>query len=279
VNATPSLELAGKVVLVTGASRGLGLTIASGLAEAGATVALAARPTSLPALTKCCEDIRRKGGGGELLALAGEIECQVDCERIVAHVIAAFGRLDVLFNNAGLGMSLLGSHVKRTIPFYEVPVETWKRIVDTNVNGTFLMSRSAIPHMLERGWGRIVNLSTSLSTMVRPGFSPYGPTKSAIDVMSTIWSKELAGSGVTVNSLLPGGPCDTDMVPFEDFPDRAKLIRPEVMVPPALWLASERSNAVTGMRITANLWDAEAGSATSGAAGAPRAAIAPATWQ
>ncbi|MGE0798762.1 MAG: SDR family NAD(P)-dependent oxidoreductase [Lautropia sp.] len=251
-----STELAGRVAVVTGASRGLGLTMASALVDAGAQVVMTARTGSLPLLERRCAEIGIGKPGTTCLALAADITDPAACQRVVADTLAAFGRLDILFNNAGLGMNLLGSHVRRTIPFHQVPVAIWKQITDTNINGTFLMSRAAIDPMLRQRWGRIVNLSTSLSTMPRPGFSPYGPSKAAIDVMTAIWAQELDGTGITVNSLLPGGPCDTDMIPSEDFPEREQLIPPSVMIGPALWLASARSDGVTGRRVTAKLWPA-----------------------
>jgi 3-oxoacyl-[acyl-carrier protein] reductase len=137
-----------------------------------------------------------------------------------------------------------------------VPLDLWHRIVDTNVNGTFHMARAAIPVLLRQGWGRIVNLSTGMRTMVKIGFSPYGPSKAAVEAMTAIWAQDLAGTGVTVNALLPGWVSDTDMVLKEDFPDRARLVPPASMIAPAVWLASEASNGVTGMRIIARDWGA-----------------------
>jgi NAD(P)-dependent dehydrogenase (short-subunit alcohol dehydrogenase family) len=90
-------------------------------------------------------------------------------------------------------------------------------------------------------------------TMRRAGFSPYGPSKAALESETIIWAQDLAGTGVTVNSLLPGGATDTGMVP-PDIP-RERLLDPNIMVPPLLWLASEPASEVTGARFVANLWD------------------------
>jgi 3-oxoacyl-[acyl-carrier protein] reductase len=149
----------------------------------------------------------------------------------------------------------LGAHVSRVVPFYKIPLDMWHRVMDTNVNGSFHMARAAVAPMLEQKWGRIVNLSTGMRTMVKVGFSPYGSSKAAIESMTAIWAQDLAGTGVTVNALLPGWVSDTDMALAEDFPDRGKLVPTSVMEAPAVWLASEHSDGVTGMRIIGRDWD------------------------
>jgi 3-oxoacyl-[acyl-carrier protein] reductase len=129
-------------------------------------------------------------------------------------------------------------------------------IIDTNVNGPFLMARAVVPQMLKQRWGRIINVSMNYETMRRAGFSPYGPSKAALESETIIWAQDLAGTGVTVNSLLPGGATDTGMVPGDVAPHvRAQLLNPEIMVIPLLWLASEMADDVSGARLVANLWD------------------------
>jgi 3-oxoacyl-[acyl-carrier protein] reductase len=162
----------------------------------------------------------------------------------------------VLFNNAGLGMDRVGPRTTNTRQFYNVDFETWRGIVDTNINGTFLMTRAALALFMRRGQGRVINLTTSYGTMLREGFSPYGPCKAAVEALTVVWAKDLAATGITVNSLCPGGAADTDMMPHEDFPDRAQLLAPSVMIAPAVWLASDAARGVTGMRIVAKDWDA-----------------------
>ena len=253
----------GTVALVTGASRGLGRVIAHALAQAGARVAVLARRGDLSELA----------GSGNVLALHGDISRREDCERVVRQVVERFGGLEVLFNNAGVGMDQIGAHVSRLVPFYEVPEAIWQRIVDTNVNGTHAMTCAAIPHLLRAKRARIVNVTTSLTTMLRPGMSPYGPSKAAVEAMTSVWAKDLATTAVTVNALLPGGPSDTDMIPKEDFPDRKALIPPSAMAAPALFLASPESDGFTGMRIIAKDWPADAS-----AEEAVRLAARPAAW-
>ena len=142
--------------------------------------------------------------------------------------------------------------------FWEVAPETWRLVIDTNVNGPFLMARAAVPAMRKAGWGRIVNISMGHETMRRPGFSPYGPSKAALESETIIWAQDLAGSGVTVNALLPGGATATGMIP-KSFPDdsRASLLDPAIMVPPLLWLAGTKSDGVTGKRFVASEWRAD----------------------
>jgi NAD(P)-dependent dehydrogenase (short-subunit alcohol dehydrogenase family) len=109
--------------------------------------------------------------------------------------------------------------------------------------------------MMTARWGRIVNVTTSLGTMIRNGSPTYGPSKAALEAMSAIMAKDLDGSGVTVNVLVPGGVTDTPMVPQEAGFDRREMIQPEVMAPPLLWLLSDAAAGVTGRRFLAVHWD------------------------
>jgi len=110
--------------------------------------------------------------------------------------------------------------------------------------------------MLQQRWGRIINISMNHQTMCRAGFSPYGPSKAALESETIIWAQDLAGTGVTVNALLPGGATDTGMIPDGIAPEaRSRLLDPAIMVPPLLWLASPAADQVTGDRFVATLWD------------------------
>jgi 3-oxoacyl-[acyl-carrier protein] reductase len=194
-----------------------------------------------------------------IVPLVADVSREEDCVRAVAEATSRFGRLDVLVNNAGRGMKYVSEHfMTEPTRFWDVDPATWRMVIDTNVNGPFLMARAAAPVMRAARWGRIVNVSVSSQTMQRSGFSPYGPSKAALESETIIWAEDLAGSGVTVNALLPGGATLTGMIP-DDYPAelRAKLLPPEVMVPPLLWLVSERSDGVTGMRFNAAQWRAD----------------------
>jgi NAD(P)-dependent dehydrogenase (short-subunit alcohol dehydrogenase family) len=159
--------------------------------------------------------------------------------------------------------------------FWETDPDVWRMVIDTNVNGPFLMARAAVPVMIAAGRGRIVNISMNHATMRRRGFSPYGPSKAALESETIIWAQDLEGTGVTVNALLPGGATATGMIP-DDLPEEARtgLLDPAVIVPPLLWLASEASDGVSGRRLDASRWrgnlsDAEAAKAALDGAGWP----------
>jgi len=118
------------------------------------------------------------------------------------------------------------------------------------------MAKAAVPHMLDQRWGRIINISMNHETMRRTGFSPYGPSKAALESETAIWAQDLAGTGVTVNALLPGGATRTGMVPETvSGAVRRSLLDPAIVVPPLRWLASEASDGVTGARFVARAWD------------------------
>lgn len=226
--------------------------MARALAEAGAKVAITGATKSL-ALEET-----HKLLGPDAIALAADVTNPHAASQAVTDTVAAFGRLDVLINNAGLGMRLI-SETFNTEPtqFWEAPPTAWARIVDANVNGPFHMARAVVPQMLSQGFGKIINISTSDQTMVRQGYAPYGPTKAFLEAASRVWAADLAGSGVDVNVLLPGGATDTDLLP--PGPDKkgadGNLLSPDIMRAPALWLASDASNGITGARYIARVWD------------------------
>ena len=255
---TNDIRLDGTVAIVTGAARGLGQAMAVGLARAGANVVFT--DVDGDALDSATSVLGGQPGCGTALAIACDITKQADCERVVAQALEQFGALHVLVNNAGMGqVHLEKSGRTKSLKFWESDPDIWQRVIVTNVNGTFLMARTAVPHMLRDGFGRIVNITTSLPTMQRRNNSPYGVTKAAIEAETLIWAQELAGSGVTVNSLIPGGAADTDFVHAASRKELAAmgrtLLPPSVMVPPILWLASRLSDGVTGARFVGKLWD------------------------
>jgi 3-oxoacyl-[acyl-carrier protein] reductase len=120
-----------------------------------------------------------------------------------------------------------------------------------------MMAKYAVSAMLEGGWGCIVNISVSQTTMRRRGFSPYGPSKVALESETIIWAQDLEGTGVTVNALLPGGATLTGMVP-QNVSEKAKseMLDPSIMVPPLLWLVSPEADGTTGRRLVATKWQA-----------------------
>ncbi|MYE00540.1 MAG: SDR family oxidoreductase [Alphaproteobacteria bacterium] len=244
-----------KAVLLTGAAGGLGAAMAEALAGDGHRLALVDRDEKrLQALT---DRLWQQYGEGVLLPLALDLTDEEACAEAVGRAAERFGRLDMLVNNAGIGMSTLRPdyHLRPLAAFSEVSVEDWQRFVAVHATAPFVFMRTAAPFMQERGWGRIVNVTTSLSTMLRPQFFPYGASKAALEAMSSQFAGELQGSGITVNVLTPGGPTDTPMVTEESAPDRSALLSPAVMASPIRFLASEVSDGFTGRRIIAALWD------------------------
>ena len=253
--ATEEIRLAGRVAIVTGAARGLGQAMATALARAGAATIFADLDEAALAAT-----VGALAGQGKARAISCDITDRRSCERLIAETIEIFGALHILVNNAGKGPA----HVERAPGtkshlFWESDPDIWQQVIQTNVNGTFLVSRSAVPPMLKAGWGRIVNVTTSLGTMQRRANSPYGVSKTAIEAETLIWAQDLAGTGITVNSLIPGGAADTEFVSASSRRDLAaagrRFLQPAVMVPPILWLASTLSDGITGARFVGRLWD------------------------
>jgi NAD(P)-dependent dehydrogenase (short-subunit alcohol dehydrogenase family) len=195
--------LARRVAIVTGGGRGLGRAMTLGLAQAGATViATAARePDELE-----LERVAGEAAPGRVLAVVADVAREDDCARTVATALDGCGRLDILVNNAGRGMKYVSENfLTKPTKFWETTPDVWRLVIDTNIVGPFLMARAAVPAMLAAGWGRIVNISMNTDTMRRRGFSPYGPSKAALESVTIIWSQDLADSGITDNALLPGG--------------------------------------------------------------------------
>jgi NAD(P)-dependent dehydrogenase (short-subunit alcohol dehydrogenase family) len=246
-------ELSGKTAIVTGGGRGLGRAMALGLLRAGANVVITAA-RSLQEIETVANEGAKFQEAGALRKFVADVTSEEDCRFVVSETIREFGSIHILVNNAGRGMRFVSEKFFDTpTKFWQTDPEVWRTIIDTNVNGPFLMARHVVSQMLKQGWGRIINISMNHETMRRAGFSPYGPSKAALESETIIWAQDLAGTGVTVNSLLPGGATDTGMVP----PDiaRERLLDPNIMVPPLLWLASESAGGVTGARFVANLWD------------------------
>ena len=230
--------------------------MALGLARAGANVVVTAARNRRE-LDVVVEEASKSHSTGAVRQILADVASEEDCQRVVGEALRKFGGVHILVNNAARGMRFVSEKFFDTpTKFWETDPAVWRMIVDTNVNGPFLMARAAVPHMINQRWGRIVNISINHETMRRPGFSPYGPSKAALESETIIWAQDLAGTGVTVNALLPGGATNTGMVPPDIPPHlRQKLLHPDIMIPPLLWLVSEAASGVTGSRFAANLWD------------------------
>jgi NAD(P)-dependent dehydrogenase (short-subunit alcohol dehydrogenase family) len=243
-------DLTGRVVLVTGAAGGIGQALCRAFAAAGMLVGVC-DVNAAGALLLAAEL-----GAERAMAVEGDVADPASSERAVAAVTARFGALHALVNNAGLGMGIVRQdHMTKPVGIDEVSVEVWHRFIATNLSGAFHMVKAAMPRFRATRGGRIINVTTSMFTMLRPGFYPYGVAKAGLEAWTASLAGELDGSGVTVNVVVPGGPTDTPMVPPESGYDRAALIRPEQMAPPMLYLFSDNAAGVTGRRFVAAHWD------------------------
>ena len=247
------IDLDGTVVAMTGASVGLGRSMSIALAAAGARVVLAAPELEL--LEAVAAEIDAKAGPGRALPVQTDITVRGDCERLLAESIRRFGAMHVLVNNArrpvrGLGLPPAGNF----LPFWESNPDIWQESVEVNVNGTFQMSYVATPHLIRERLGHGSSTSTPASAgCAQRHNSPYGVTKAALKSATQIWAADLAGTGVTVNSLLPGGACDTD--PNRPPDPKLKLLPVDIMNSAIVWLASKRSDGKTGGRYIGRLWN------------------------
>lgn len=236
-----------RIVLVTGASGGIGAAIVTALVAAGHSVAAVDRDAATLARLPKSERIQ---------PINADLANESACREAVASAVTRFGRLDAVINNAGIGMSSLRGDAEAKVPgIEELTAEIWDRFFTINLRGHILVTQAALPHLRKAGAGRIVNNTTSFRTMLR--VNPYGPLKAALEAMSAVWAEELKGDRITVNVLIPGGPTDTPFISDEAGWDRAKMLSPAIMGPPAVWLISDEAKDYSGNRIIAANWDAK----------------------
>ncbi|MCC5812073.1 MAG: glucose 1-dehydrogenase [Ectothiorhodospiraceae bacterium] len=237
-------DLAGKVSLVTGAGRGIGRSIALGLAEAGSDLVLSSR--SRDELETVADEVRAMGRSALVapcdVTEAGEVEAAVN--QAVEH----FGDIHVLINNAGMTVKQPAEHLA---------LADWQRIIDVNLTGVFLMAQAVGRRMLDQGSGSIVNISSIAAETALSGSLAYCASKGGVNMLTKVLAVEWASRGVRVNGLAPAY-TETPLVKAitdskEGFADRVRartplgrLARPEEMVGAAIFLASDASTYVTG---------------------------------
>ena len=245
--------LDGKTALVTGAGSpiGMGRVIALSLLRAGAKVTML--DIDAESLERTANEAREIAGDAAVATVVADISKWSDAERAVQSAVEAHGGLDILVNLAGVHHRSLLPPSNPQPPFWELPVEVWETLIAVNSTGPFLMARAAVGRMVAQGWGRVIGVTTSLDTMTRN--IPYGPSKSTHEALVAAMAPELEGTGVTANALLPGGGTNTMFVARDSGRDFSALVQPEVMGPPAVWLASEASDGFNGMRVVAADWD------------------------
>ena len=247
--------LEGKVAIVTGAAspRGLGRAMTEALVRAGARVSM--MDINQQWLDESSNYMREIGGDDCVMTQIVDVTSIAEAERSIELTIKELGGLHILVNNAGIAPRnmLMGGETKNN--FWEVSPQEWDRVVAVNSSGPFYMTRTAVPHMLAQGWCRIIGVTTSMNTMYREGGTPYGPSKAAHEALVAMASRELEGTGVTVNVLVPGGMASTDLIPDDADHERANMIQPEVMQAPVVWLASEASDGINGQRFIGYYWN------------------------
>jgi NAD(P)-dependent dehydrogenase (short-subunit alcohol dehydrogenase family) len=245
-----------RVAIVTGVAGGIGTAMTRALLAAGIQVAGVDRNREpLEALAAIA---REQGKAADLLTIAADLTDDSAVDAITKATRVKFGRIDILVNNAGIGPGAIRPDSwQRPLKFWEVTPDQWRRFVAVHTTAPLALANAVVPEMMRQGWGRIVNVTTSLGTMLNAGSPTYGPSKAALEALSAIMAKDLDGTGVTVNVLVPGGVTNTPMISDEAGFDRAKLIQPEVMVEPLLWLVSDAAGKVTGRRFLGVHWDPE----------------------
>jgi NAD(P)-dependent dehydrogenase (short-subunit alcohol dehydrogenase family) len=239
-----TFRLDGKLALVTGGARGLGLTMARALAEAGADVALAGR--SRETCQEAADGIVA-ATGRRARAFDADVTRVADVERLASAVESTLGPVDILVNNAGI--NIRGA-------LQDLTEADWDAVIDTNLKGPFLCSREFGPRMAARGWGRVINLGSILSVVGLPGRAPYASSKAGVLNLTRVLALEWAGTGVTANAICPG-PFGTEMnrsllddpVKYQAFVAQIPMGRwgePHELAGAVVFLASDASSFMTG---------------------------------
>ncbi|MBI5016540.1 MAG: glucose 1-dehydrogenase [Deltaproteobacteria bacterium] len=238
--------LRGNVALVTGSTRGLGEVAAKALAKAGADVVVCGRNPG--DLKRVSDEIRKIGRDSEGLLL--DVTSKASIEECVARALRRFGRIDILVNNAG---------VNHRVPVLDFPEEKWDLIIDTNLKGYFLTAQAVVPQMIERGYGKVINISSILGGVGLPNQVAYAASKGGVNQITKVMALEWAKLGVRVNAI---GPTyfETDLVKqLRNDPERFNFINERTPMgrwgyPPELegiviFLAAPASDFITGQVI------------------------------
>jgi NAD(P)-dependent dehydrogenase (short-subunit alcohol dehydrogenase family) len=239
-------DLNGRTALITGASRGLGQMFGRALANAGADLVVTSR--RIDVLTPFCHEIEELGR--KALPLELDVRDQYSIERMCAAALAAFEKIDILVNNAGCNIRK---------PALQVTWEDWNTILDTNLRGTFFVAQGVGRHMVERRYGRIINIGSYTSVAGFAGLAPYGASRGGVKQLTMSLADDWGPFGVTVNCLAPGWfKTDLTRVLFDtpgwgDYINERIPVRrpgePEDLEGAIVFLASEVSRYVTGQTI------------------------------
>ncbi len=240
------MALTGQVVLVTGASRGLGRSIALALAEEDAQVVLVARDGQL--LNRVATEI--EAIGHDALVVVCDVRDPEQVAAMVARSLEEFQQIDTVVNSAGIGLRK---------PALETTSAEWDDIFDTLVKGTFLVTQAVLPGMIARKRGNIINLVAPLERIELPGFAAYTAAKYAVTGLTKTLAKELRRYSINVNGLHPGGFDNTAMVQQVMGSMAQGLLDPAVITPAAVALAGQPSRGLTGDIIDAVAWNTDPG--------------------
>jgi NAD(P)-dependent dehydrogenase (short-subunit alcohol dehydrogenase family) len=249
-----------KTAIVTGAASGMGHAMAIALISAGFDVLAVDRNTE--GLKTLPSPVR---------SFTADLADPGAFARINEEALKAHGRIAVLVNNAGIGQSSVTNNERRPIRFWEASPDQWQRFLTINATAAIRLTQTVLPGMLSANSGRIITVTTSLGTMVREGYLLYGSSKAACESAMAVLSADLKGTRVTSNILVPGGVTDTPLV--GNAGNRDKMLRPEILNRPLLWLVSDAAAGVNGRRFVAADWDA-----TKPPAEAAEKAGAPIAW-
>ena len=235
------MRLEAKSALITGGAQGIGAAIAVAFADEGARVMIADKDPETAETTAAA--IRNYGGRADIVA--ADLAEPADCERAVEACTAAFGSLDVLVNNAGIGFYRL---------FLDTTLEEWERVLRINLTGAFLVAQAAARRMVEQGSGRIINISSVSAQRGGTGRAAYGSSKAALTLLTKVMAVELAPAGIAVNAIAPG-PIATRLTEHlgddetRSYLDRIPMRRygkVEDVAAAAVFLASDECGFVTG---------------------------------
>lgn len=234
-----------ETVIVTGASRGLGASMARRFAREGANVVLTARSES---------DLEAVAGGaaGETLVAPGDVTDEDAVAGVVEATVEAYGTVTGLVNNAGIGQLTLYDELR---PVHAVDAGDFRRILDVNVTGVFLFSKHAAPPMIEAGRGAILNVSSGLGRRGAAGWGPYVASKWAVEGLTRTQAEELEEHGIAVNAIDPGGRVETRFWNHLPEAERAEILDPDAMNDAATRLLAQAPGGVTGESLPADEWE------------------------
>jgi NAD(P)-dependent dehydrogenase (short-subunit alcohol dehydrogenase family) len=239
-------KLTGKVAMVTGSTKGLGEFAAMALAKAGADIAVCGRNTSdLNRVSSAITALGRKSAGFHL-----DVTSRDNIHSGVEKILRQFGKVDILVNNAG---------VNHRVPVVEYPEEMWDLVINTNLKGYFLVSQAVVPQMLQRGYGKVINLSSIMGDVALPNQVAYASSKGGVNQMTKVMALEWAKSGVTVNAIGPTYFATELNTQIRNDPERFNFINertpmgrwgnPVELEGVIIFLASSASDFITGQII------------------------------